>query len=83
MRTTKQIVRGLAIDGWRQIEDAVLILLDANPEGLRNVDIAEYLGLHSSDANGGHQDWLTWNILKGLVDQGEIKKDNTLYKRKD
>lgn len=83
MRTTEHIVRELAIDGWRQIEDAVLILLDANPQGLRNVDIAESLNLHSSDAKGQHQDWLTWKILKDLTDRGDVQKDGTLYKRKD
>lgn len=83
MRTTKQIIRGLAIDGWRQIEDAVLLLLEANPQGLRNVDIAESLDLHSSDANGGNQDWLTWKILKDQTDRGDVKKDGTIYKRND
>lgn len=81
MRTTKQIVRGLAIDGWRQIEDAVLLLLDANPQGLRNVEIAESLDLHSSDAKGQHQDWLTFKILKDLVDRGDVQKDGVIYKR--
>lgn len=63
MRTTKQIIRGLAIDGWRQIEDSVLLLLDANPQGLRNCDIAESLGLHS-DVDGQQKDWLTWYLQK-------------------
>ncbi len=97
MRTTEHIVRGLAIDGrrkieygrrqiedgQRQIEDSVLLLLDANPQGLRNVDIAESLDLHSSDANGGNQDWQTWKILKDLTDRGDVKKDGNLYKRKE
>lgn len=82
MRTTKQIIRGLAIDGWRQIEDAVLLLLVDNPQGLRNVDIAESLGLHSG-VDGHQKDWLTWYLLKGLIDQGEVTKDGTIYKRKD
>lgn len=82
MRTTKQIVRGLAVDGWRQIEDSVLLLLDANPQGLRNCDIAESLGLHS-DVDGQQKDWLTWHLLKGLIDQGEVTKDGTIYKRKE
>ena len=35
----------IAQDGLRQIEDAILQLLEQNPQGLRNFEIAELLGL--------------------------------------
>ena len=35
--------QALAQEGLRQIETAILRLLDANPQGLRNADIARNL----------------------------------------
>ena len=47
--------QALAQEGLRQIETAVLQLLDANPQGLRNAQIAESLGLRS-DFRGRQKD---------------------------
>ena len=46
--------QALAQEGLQQIETAILRLLDANPQGLRNVDIARNLGL-SFDFGGNYR----------------------------
>ena len=63
--------RELAQAGLRQIEVAILRLLDANPQGLRKVDIARTLSLRS-DFPGHRRDFLTYSILGGLLDRGSI-----------
>lgn len=65
----------------REIEGAILELLSEHPNGLRNVDIAEGLGLRSSQSDN-HKNYLTWAILGGLAQQQRIKKlagRNPLY----
>lgn len=57
----------------REIEGAILDLLSDHPNGLRNVDVAEGLGLRSSTSDN-HKNYLTWAILGGLVRQQRIKK---------
>ena len=57
--------------GLRQLEDAILRLLDANPQGLRNVEIAQLLDLHS-DFQGGQRNYLTYTVLVSLVDKGKV-----------
>ncbi len=60
-----------AQDGLKKIEDAVLRLLDQNPGGLRNSEIADLLHLRS-DFLGRQKDWLTYSVLGGLIAQGKI-----------
>ena len=65
--------------GLRYIEDAVLqLLLDVHPQGLRNVDIAERLGLRS-DFRGGQKDYLTYTVLVRLREQGRVRREGQLY----
>ena len=64
----------LAQTGLRRIEDAILELLQHNPQGLRNVQIADMLGL-SSIHRGGQRNYLTYSVLGGLVEQGRILWD--------
>ena len=59
----------LAQEGLRQIETAILRLLEASPQGLRNSEIAESLGLRS-DFQGRQKDYLTYSILGGLLARG-------------
>lgn len=64
-----------------EIEEAILELLSVHPDGLRNVDVAEGLGLRSSRSDN-HKNYLTWAILGGLAQQQRIKKlagRNPLY----
>ncbi len=62
--------------GLKQIEEGVLRLLEAHPDGLRNVDIARSLGL-TSDFRGSYRNYLTFTILTSLTAQGRIKRDST------
>ena len=64
----------LAQAGLRQIEDAILRLLDANPQGLRNVDVARTLSLRS-DFPERRRDFLTYSVLGGLLERGSIVWD--------
>ena len=66
--------QALAQDGLRQIETAILRLLDANPQGLRNADIARNLGLNF-DFGGNYNNQLTYAVLGGLMSRGEIIRD--------
>ena len=69
--------RGLAF-----LREAILELLRANPEGLRNTDIAKTLTLES-EHEGKQRDYLTYSILGLLLRERKINKvkhgANTLY----
>ena len=67
-------VRSLAEEGLNQIEDAILELLQHNPQGLSNVDIANMLNLHSA-VRGGRRNYLTYSILGGLLADGRVARD--------
>ncbi len=60
-----------AQDGLKKIENAILRLLDQNPGGLRNSEIADLLHLRS-DFLGRQKDWLTYSLLGGLIAQGRV-----------
>lgn len=60
-----------AQEGLKQIEDAILRLLDRNPRGLRNAQIADLLRLRS-DFLGNQKDWLTYSVLGGLISQDKV-----------
>ncbi len=68
---TDDAVRVLAQEGLRHIEQAILMLLEANPQGLRNAQIAEALGLRSS-IRDGQRNYLTYSVLGGLLTRGEV-----------
>ncbi len=67
-------VRSLASEGLRQIEEAILELLQHNPQGLRNVQVADMLNLHSA-VRGGRRNYLTYSVLGGLLADGKIARD--------
>ena len=69
-----QTALGLAQEGLREIESAVLRLLDASPQGLRNAQIARLLDLRS-DFDGRRSDYLTYSVLGGLLAAGRINWD--------
>ena len=64
----------MAQDGLRQIKEAILELLTINPQGLRNVEIADALGLRS-DFQGAHRNYLTLSVLGILMDEEKIVRD--------
>jgi len=66
--------RVLAQKGLHHIEQAILMLLDDNPQGLRNSQIADALGLRSS-IRDGQRNYLTYSVLGGLMTRGEVFQD--------
>jgi len=67
-------IRALAEEGLSRIEEAILELLQRNPQGLRNVQVADMLHLHSS-VRGGRRNYLTYSILGGLLADGRVVRD--------
>ena len=61
----------IAHAGLQQIEDAILRLLEAHPQGLRNTEAAELLDLRS-DFNGRQKDYLTYSVLGGLLARTQV-----------
>lgn len=74
MKDTDFAAREVARKGLRQIEDAILRLLEDSPNGLRNLDIANLLSLRS-DFCGGRRNYLTYSILGGLLADGRVEWD--------
>jgi uncharacterized protein len=72
METTEEFEA--AQDGLKRIEEATIRLLEKHPEGLRNCEIAEELGLRS-EFRGKQQDYLTYSILGGLLRKGQVTWD--------
>ena len=66
--------RQMALAGLRKIEDAILILLSRNPQGLRNSEIADALSLRS-DFQGSQRNYLTYSVLGGLLAQDKVARD--------
>ena len=62
----------LAQEGLLNIEDAIVRLLESNPQGLRNSEIAEALSLRS-DFRGNQQNYITYSVLGGLIAQGRVE----------
>jgi hypothetical protein len=69
----------MAQEGLRQIEQAILRLLDRNPQGLRNSEIATQLKLVSY-FKGGQKNRLTHAVLGGLLVQGKVVQDDITKK---
>ena len=66
--------RQVAQDGSQRVEDAILELLHRNPQGLRNIQIANMLGLRS-EARGGQKNYLTYSVLGRLLSQSRVLWD--------
>lgn len=64
----------IAQDGLKRIEDAIVRVLEKNPQGLRNSEIAEELGLRS-DFQGKQKDYLTYSVLGGLLRKAQVAWD--------
>ena len=65
--------RYIAQKGLQIIEDAIVRLLEQNPRGLRNVDIARSLTLE------GDKNYLTWEVLQILIREGKVARTGNLY----
>ena len=77
--TEDLVARGMAQGGLRLIEDAILSLLENNPQGMRNAEIADSLGLVSY-FKGGQKNRLTHAVLGGLLEKGQVEQDNRTKK---
>ncbi|MCY4625285.1 MAG: hypothetical protein OXC99_09850 [Chloroflexi bacterium] len=72
--TTSDALTAIAEEGRRTLEAAILRLLEAHPEGLKNVEVTSMLGLRSS-FRGGHRNYLTHSLLGGLLTKGLVEQD--------
>ena len=77
--TEDLVARGMAQSGLKLIEDAILSLLEKNPQGLGNAEIAESLGLVSY-FKGGQKNRLTHSVLGGLLERGQVTQDDRTKK---
>ena len=72
--TTSGELTALAEEGRRTMEIAILRLLEAHPLGLRNVEIAESLGLQST-FKANQRNRLTHSLMGGLLTKGLVEQD--------
>ena len=70
----------MAQEGLKQIEEAILRLLAVNPQGLRNFEIADSLGLRS-DSSGNQRNYLTYSVLGNLTEEGKVVKEGIRYRK--
>ena len=75
-----EVAHAIAQEGLWLIENAILRLLDANSQGLRNIEIADSLGLRSS-SQGNQRNYLTYSILGNLIEEGKVVKEGTKYRK--
>ena len=54
------------------LKESALVFIDANPQGIKNSQLAHYLDLHSNN-NGNQKDYLTYCILGLLMKEGRIR----------
>ena len=62
--------------GLHKVENGVVGLLKANPGGLTNAEIARSTNTYETpqDGRGRHKGWLTYYMLRDLVDKGEVAR---------
>ena len=75
-----EAAHAVAQEGLRLIENAILRLLEANPQGLRNFEIADLLGLRSTSF-GNQRNFLTYSVLGNLIDEGKVVKEGIRYRK--
>lgn len=59
--------------GLTFLKDAIIEFINANPNGVKNSEVARYLDLHS-DNNGRQKDYLPYSLL------GILMRENKIYK---
>lgn len=65
--------------GLTLLKSAVLELVDMNPDGVRNSDVASSLGLRS-DYQGKQKDYLSYSVLGLLLRERSVKRENGRHK---
>jgi hypothetical protein len=59
---------------WKKVEQHILKFLEANPEGVRNADVARAIGYSDSGQ------WLAYGALDKMIEKGLVhKSDKSLY----
>lgn len=67
-----------AQQGLQLLKESILELLAQKPNGLRNSEIAEELGIHS-DYLGGQEDYLSWSVLGLLLKETKVIRKGKQY----
>lgn len=62
-----------AQEGLRLLKSAMLQLIEANPDGVKNAESARALGIQS-EYLGAAQDYLSYSILGLLMKEGKVKR---------
>jgi len=73
MNARERAQAGLAL-----LKEAIVLLLETHPEGLRNSEVADSLDIHS-DYGGQQQDYLSWSLLGLLLNEGTIAREDNRY----
>ena len=68
------LARKLAQEGPRDIQNAILNVLDSAPQGMKNAEIADLPGRRSS-IRGRQKNSLTYSVLGTLMEGGRVKQD--------
>jgi hypothetical protein len=59
---------------WKKVEKHILKFLEANPQGVRNTDVAKAIGFTDS------RQWMSHGALSKMIDKGLVEKsDKALY----
>lgn len=67
--------------GLDLLKEAIVELAKANADGVTNADCAKALGLQSN-YRGGAKDYLSFSVLGLLLEQGRLKRDDSVARRK-
>jgi hypothetical protein len=73
MDSKEKAQKGLAL-----LKEAIVECLEAHPDGLRNVDIADKLDIHS-DYLGKNYDYLPWSVLGLLLNEEKVQRRGQRY----
>lgn len=60
------------------LKEAILECLETRPDGLRNVDIADELDIHSTYL-GRNEDYLPWSVLGLLLNENRVHRKGRRY----
>ena len=66
----------MAEEGLRNIQNAILKVLESNPQGMGNAEIADLLGLRSS-IRGRQKNYLTYSVLGMLMEEGRVEQSQS------
>ena len=59
---------------WKKVEQHILKFLEANPQGVRNSDVARAIGYSDKSQ------WLSYGALDKMIENGLVhKSDKSLY----